>query len=219
MDGRWDEAQAEVLYWAAAAESGSGHPLARAVTSAAEAHFGRLETAAWSETLPGRGVQADLHGRIVRVGAPAWLGEHGVWLDERAQAALKQLKEAGKTTVVVSLDDQAIGILGIADRMRLNAPEMLRQLKAAGVGKLVMLTGDDAQTAHVIAQESGLVEFRAGLLPEDKLDEIRSLQAQGYRVAMIGDGINDAPALAAADISMAMKRPGRMWPSRPPTSP
>jgi len=108
----WAEDEAGVLYWAAAAESGSGHPLARAILQAAEAQFGGLETATQSETLPGRGVQADIHGRTVRVGAPSWLEDQGVSFDGQAQAALRRLKDAGKTTVAVSLEEQAIASLG-----------------------------------------------------------------------------------------------------------
>jgi Cd2+/Zn2+-exporting ATPase len=114
----------------------------------------------------------------------------------------------GKTAVLVALDGAVIGVLGIADRPRPEAPEMLRQLRAAGLQEMVMLTGDDARTAQAIAAETGLGDVYAGLLPEDKLGIIRRLQQAGHVVAMVGDGINDAPALAAADIGLAMGAAG-----------
>ena len=117
--------------------------------------------------------------------------------------AFEQLSAPG-SAVVVALYGAAIGILGIADRPRPAAADMLRRLTAIGVGRVVMLTGDNPRTAEAIAREVGIHEVRAGLLPEHKLEHIHQLQREGHVVAMIGDGVNDAPALAAADIGIAM---------------
>ena len=206
--GQWSAAQAEVLYWAAAAEAGSNHPLARAIAQAAEAAQLDLPIVGRSESLPGKGVQAEVDGQAVLLGSPDWLTEQAIEIDGAAGATLEQLQQAGQTAVVVAVGGQAAGVLGITDPLREGVPEMLRQLKAAGVSRLVMLTGDDAQTAQAIAGAAGVQEVRAGLLPEEKLTAIRRLQQAGHHVAMIGDGINDAPALAAADIGIAMGAAG-----------
>jgi Cd2+/Zn2+-exporting ATPase len=121
---------------------------------------------------------------------------------------LNTLQDKGKTAVLVALDGQIIGIVGIADQLRSNAPEMIQRLREAGLKKIVMLTGDNVRTAQAIAAEAGISDVYAQLLPEDKLDAIRQLQAAGHVVAMVGDGINDAPALAAADIGLAMGAAG-----------
>ena len=121
---------------------------------------------------------------------------------------LDELRTEGKTAVLVALDGLIIGILGIADQLRPTAPEMIRQLEAAGLKKIVMLTGDNEQTAQAIATAAGIHDVHAGLLPEDKLNFIRQLQAEGHVVAMVGDGINDAPALATANIGIAMGAAG-----------
>jgi Zn2+/Cd2+-exporting ATPase len=205
---RWSQAQAEVLRWAAAAEAGSDHPLARAVVQAAGEAFDSLPHTDRSESLPGKGVLAQVEGQEVRIGSAAWLEAEGIRVDVEALRMLDEMKASGQTAVAVSVGSQAVGLLAIADTLREEAAEMLRRVKSAGVSRLVMLTGDDVQTARAIAAQAGVEEVRAGLLPEEKLAEIRSLQREGYKVAMIGDGINDAPALAAADIGIAMGAAG-----------
>jgi Cd2+/Zn2+-exporting ATPase len=118
------------------------------------------------------------------------------------------MRAAGKTAVLVALDGIATGILGISDGLRPGAAATLARLKDSGVKKILMLTGDDELTARAIAHEAGIEDVRAGLLPEDKLQAIRALQKEGHVVAMVGDGINDAPALAAADVGIAMGAAG-----------
>lgn len=204
--GRWSAAQMDVLYWAAVAEAGSEHPLARSILAEAES-LGEIPASEHFESFTGRGIYAVYDGNQVGVGTPALMEELDADVPLEAHEALDTLKSAGKTAVLVSLNGAIIGVLGIADTLRANAPEMIRTLNQQGV-KVVMLTGDDERTAQAIAAQAGITEVRAGLLPEDKLDAIRELQAGGRVVAMVGDGINDAPALAAADIGIAMGAAG-----------
>jgi Cd2+/Zn2+-exporting ATPase len=203
----WDADQESVLRWAAIAEAGSEHPLARSVLSAAEP-LGSIPSASSFESRIGRGVMADYEGRSIAVGTMELMDELGVTIAEHAEQDLAQLKSQGKTAVLVAVDNQAIGILGISDPLRETAPKMIQQLREAGLKKIVMLTGDDRLTAEYIARQAGVQDVRAELLPEDKLAAIRELQKQGYVVAMVGDGINDAPALAAADLGIAMGAAG-----------
>jgi len=132
----------------------------------------------------------------------------GARVDDETRKLLTRLKSEGRTAVLVSLDDQLIGILGISDPIRGSARDMVHTLKETGLKRIVMLTGDDRLTAESIARQAGIEEVQAGLLPEDKLAFIRRLQQGGHVVAMVGDGINDAPALAAADIGIAMGAAG-----------
>jgi Cd2+/Zn2+-exporting ATPase len=199
--------QADVLRWAAIAEAGSEHPLARAImTAAGTGDF--IPEADQFETFTGWGVRAIHEGHEIGVGTNELMVDMDVEVPDAAQSHLNTLRADGKTAVLVAVDGLVIGVLGIADRLRPDAAEMLRQLREAGLREVVMLTGDDARTAQAIAAETGLTRVHADLLPEDKLSIIRQLQKDGHVVAMVGDGINDAPALAAADIGMAMGAAG-----------
>jgi Cd2+/Zn2+-exporting ATPase len=199
--------QADVLRWAAIAETGSEHPLAQAITTAAET-IDVIPEADLFETFTGRGVRAIYDGHEIGVGTDELMIDMEIDPPSVARIHLDALRAEGKTAVLVALDGLVIGVLGISDRLRPDATEMLRRLRSAGLQEIVMLTGDDAQTAQAIAAEIGLTEVYADLLPEDKLDVIRRLQQDGHVVAMVGDGINDAPALAAADIGLAMGAAG-----------
>ena len=203
--GQWDPAQAEVLRWAQIAEAGSEHPLARAILAETGVP---IPLAEGFEAITGRGVRAMYAGREIAVGTSELMESLGVIVGSQAQEALQRLKSDGKTAVLAALDGELVGVLGISDPIRPSAPEMVRQLKDAGLKRIVMLTGDDPLTAASIARQAGIDEVYAGLLPEDKLDVIRRLQGEGHVVAMVGDGINDAPALAAADIGIAMGAAG-----------
>ena len=195
------------LYWAAVAEAGSEHPLARSIMDAAVAAYDSLPEADSFSTLTGRGVIATYEGREIGVGSPELMAEMEVGVPSEALAHLRELQSTGKTAVIVARDGVALGVLGIADVLRRTAPLMIQKVRENGV-EVVMLTGDNRRTAEAIAAEAGISDVRAGLLPEEKQDVIRRLQREGHVVAMLGDGINDAPALAAADIGMAMGAAG-----------
>jgi Cd2+/Zn2+-exporting ATPase len=203
----WTEAEREVLRWAAIAEFGSEHPLARPILAEAAA----LDNVPHVDTFdpyPGRGVRAIYQGHEIAVGTADLMAELRVDVGAEARAHLARLGSAGKTAMLVALDGISLGIVAVADRMRPTAPALIERLRASGVSRIVMLTGDNIRTAEAIAVEAGVHEVYAGLLPDDKLAAIQRLQSAGQVVAMAGDGINDAPALAAADIGIAMGAAG-----------
>jgi Zn2+/Cd2+-exporting ATPase len=203
----WDEAQRQVLHWAGIAEFNSEHPLARPILAEAN-RFGQIPEPEAFEMFTGKGVTATYHGSPIAVGTPGLMADLGIEVSLEAEQQMAALKTAGKTAVIVVLDGAPIGILGIADPIREDAAEMVQALRQSGVRQVIMLTGDDRRTAEAIAKEAGIDEVHAGLLPEEKLAAIKRLQADGHVVAMTGDGINDAPALAAADIGIAMGAAG-----------
>ena len=183
----------EALRLAAALEEGSEHPLARAVLARAAAVD--LPKVANFSAMPGQGVAGKVDGRRLRLGAPEWLGM-------RDDPAVQRLQQAGKTVVVLDEDGVGLALLAIADALRPTSRAAVERLRARGV-RVVMLTGDNAATAAAIAREAGIDEFRAGILPGAKAAAVAELKSGGL-VAMVGDGINDAPALAAADVSFAI---------------
>lgn len=205
--GRWDAGQQEVLRWAGIAEAGSEHPLARPILAEA-GRFGILPEPDTFDMVTGKGVTAAFQGSQIAVGTPELLADLGAVVPQAAERMLAALKTAGKTAVLVAVDGETIGVLGIADTIRSNAAEAVKALRQAGVRQVVMLTGDDPRTAEAIAREAVISEVHAGLLPEQKLEVIRQMQQEGHVVAMTGDGINDAPALAASDIGLAMGTAG-----------
>ncbi|MBX5446850.1 cation-translocating P-type ATPase [Sphaerobacter sp.] len=199
--------EASILRWAAVAEAGSEHPLARPIVAAA-AERGPVPQPEAFETYPGRGVWAAYDGHTVAVGTPDLMALLGIAVPPEAYDHLAWLKANGRTAVLVARDGEAIGVLGIADTLRDTAPEMVRRLSATGIRRIAMLTGDDRLTAEAIAREVGIDEVHASLLPERKLELVEQMRREGMVVAMVGDGINDAPALAAADIGIAMGAAG-----------
>ena len=187
----------ELLSLAAAADRRSAHPLAKAVVEYAIAKQLSIAEPEQYEQVQGRGVIATVSGRAVLVGNAALLRENGV-------ALATVVEDGGQTPVHVAIDGQFAGVIFIADSLRPGAREALANLKQTGVKRIVMLTGDNEETARAVASSLGVDEVHANLMPEDKVTAIEDLKKQGHRVAMIGDGINDAPALARADVGIAM---------------
>lgn len=202
----WPQSQgrASILKLAAALEQHSEHPLARAVIAAHVAENPAVDLPAVQHfnAMPGHGVHGEIEGGRYRLGSPVWLGLSDV-------PQLAEWQAAGKTVIVLAemaQDDQVgeiLGYLAIADALRPTSREAVRRLRARGI-RVVMLTGDNAATAAAIAEQVGVDEFRAGILPGDKAAAVNALKSQKTLVAMVGDGINDAPALAAADVSFAI---------------
>lgn len=193
-----------LLRLAASVESTSTHPLARAIVQAAEARGLALPGHQGAQALPGKGVLAQVEGRTVTVGTPELLRRQGIALSDSVQRALEDLEARGQTAMLVGLEDQAVGLLAVADQVRPEAPQTIAALKTLGVQHTVMLTGDNPRVAAAIAAQVGVDDFRAGLLPEEKQQAVQRLVAEHGAVAMVGDGVNDAPALAAATVGIAM---------------
>ncbi|MGV9498126.1 heavy metal translocating P-type ATPase [Streptomyces sp. NPDC003642] len=191
----------EVLTLAAAAERPSEHPLARAVVDAARERGLDLPEAADFTSTPGVGVSAVVAGRTVAVGAPARLADD-------APGPVAALEESGRTAVLVVVDGVPAGLLGIADRLRPDAAGTVASLARLTGTAPVLLTGDNPRAAAHLAAEAGLDEVRAGLLPQDKLAAVQEMTDAGRKVLVVGDGVNDAPALAAAHTGIAMGRAG-----------
>jgi len=199
--------ESELLALAAAAENPSEHPLARAVVAAAHKAGLPLEHAEDFSAVPGHGVRARVAGHLVEVGSPAHLlsltGQSDVVTTDVAALELD-----GQTAVLVRLDGQVAGVLGLADHLRAGAAQAIDQITTITGASPVLLTGDNPRAAGRLATQVGITDVRAGLLPHEKVDAVRALEASGHKVMLVGDGINDAPALAAAHTGMAMGRAG-----------
>ncbi len=192
----------ELLRVAAAVEQQSTHPLAQAVVQTAQAKGLSLPMASGLENVPGQGVRSEIDGQ------PVWIGSLKLFADTPIDAAMtgmvEQLEQAGRSTMIVRQQDRFLGVLGLADVARPQVKEILARLRQLGIQQLIMLTGDNASVAHRIAQEVGMTDVLAELMPEDKLSAIQQLQREHGDVAMTGDGVNDAPALATATVGIAM---------------
>jgi Cd2+/Zn2+-exporting ATPase len=195
--------EAELLTIAASIESRSEHPLAQAVLDAARAKQITPQPVTSFEALTGKGVQASVNGTAYYIGNHRLFEENG-WCEEQIHPHLETIQQHNHTAVIIGDQKHLLGVISIADTYRAEACLAVRDLKASGIQKTVMLTGDNKQTAAAISREIGLDDFRAELLPEDKVAAVKQLSNQYGGVAMVGDGINDAPALAAADIGISM---------------
>ncbi|GGW72364.1 heavy metal translocating P-type ATPase [Streptomyces caelestis] len=198
-------AEAELLTLAAAAERPSEHPLARAVVDAARERGLDLPGAEDFTSAPGIGVTAVVNGRGVAVGAPARLLDGA---DGTVTAVAEELEESGRTAVLVLVDGAPAGLLGIADRLRPDAAATVAALTTLTGTAPTLLTGDNPRAAAHLAAEAGIDDVRAGLLPQDKLTAVQEMERAGRKVLVVGDGVNDAPALAAAHTGIAMGRAG-----------
>jgi heavy metal translocating P-type ATPase len=192
-----------ILTWAAAAEHPSEHPLAQAIVAAASDRRLTLPTVEEFDSEPGHGVRATIDGRSIEVGSPKYL-LHSV----DAPTEVAEWEVAGKTVVIVLVDGVAAGVLALADQMRPGAVDTVAALTALTGAAPVLLTGDNPRAATTLAAEVGITDVRAGLLPQDKVTAVRDLEHSGRRVLLVGDGVNDAPALATAHTGIAMGRAG-----------
>ena len=196
-----------VLTWAAAAEHPSEHPLARAIVAAATEHGLRLPMAQDFDSAPGRGVRATVDGHTVEVGSPSHLLSDAD-TSTPMTTVVADLEAAGKTVVIVVVDGAPAGVLALADQLRPGAAETVAELTALTGTAPVLLTGDNPRAATTLAAQIGITDIRAGLLPHDKVAAVREIEDAGQRALLVGDGVNDAPALAAAHTGVAMGRAG-----------
>ncbi len=194
--------EAAVLAMAASLEQGSEHPLAAAIVDGAKERGARVVAAVRFHSVSGKGVKGEVGARAVAVGNDALLDELSIDGKPLAVKAA-EWREQGQTVFFAAIDGVLAAVLGVADPVKRSAPEALRDLRREGM-RIVMVTGDNAATARGVAKQLGIDEVQAGVLPEGKLEAVRRLQKAGHRVAMAGDGVNDAPALAQAQVGIAM---------------
>lgn len=192
----------EALTLCASAEKGSEHPIARAIVEAARAKSLSLPDPAAFEALPGRGIRALVSGRNVLVGNKKWMDEEKIDLSV-SDADMHAFSSSGKSILYLASENVLLAVMAVADTVKPTSKEAIAQLSSLGI-RTVMLTGDNRNTALAIASEVGITDVVSDVLPQDKSRAVTDLMAKGERVAMVGDGINDAPALAAADIGMAI---------------
>lgn len=192
----------DILQLASIAEKRSEHPLGVAIAARAIEVFGQLSEPDSFEAIPGRGVQAVVDGKTVYVGTRRLMREKGIDI-EGLESRITELEDQGKTAMLMAVEDKLAGILAVADTVKESSPEAIADLQNMGI-EVYMITGDNHRTADAIARQVGIRHVLAEVLPENKAEQVNQLQAEGKIVAMVGDGINDAPALATAHIGMAM---------------
>ena len=197
-----DGDEQRLLSLAAGLEQHSEHPLAEAILAKAKEKSVQLEKLTGFEALNGKGVQGELDGKPVRLGNRRWLEDQGVALGDLDDAAHSITQEAG-TPLFLALGTEALGVIGVADAIKPDSKAAIQRLHKAGI-KVMMVTGDVDATAKAIAKKAGIDDYRAEVLPEDKAEVVSEMRGKGHTVAMVGDGINDAPALAAADVGFAI---------------
>lgn len=198
----WEPEQ--VLAYAASSEIHSRHPLAEAVIRSTEERHISIPPHEECEVLVGLGMRTWADGRTLLLGSPGLLRAEKVKVSKKAQEWVDKLRRKAETPLLLAVDNTLVGVISLRDEVRSDAADVLNRLRDSGVRRIVMLTGDHPDIAEVVAEELGIDEWRAEVMPEDKLEVVRRLQDEGYVVGMVGDGVNDAPALAAADIGIAM---------------
>jgi len=198
----------DVVTVAASGELHSQHPLALAVLQYTSEREMKVPEHTKCEVVVGRGMRADLQGNRILVGSRRLLREHEVPVTEALDREVEAFQRSGDTAICVAVNDKAIGVVGVADTVRPEAFAAIRALRASGIRRILMLTGDAAESAAVVASRLGIDEVKANLLPEDKYALVRQLRDEGHRVGMVGDGINDAPALALANVGIALDTVG-----------
>ena len=198
----WEPEQ--VLAYAASSEIHSRHPLAEAVIRSTEERHITIPPHEECEVLVGLGMRTWADGRTLLLGSPGLLRAEKVRVSKKASEWVDRLRHQAETPLLLAVDGTLVGLISLRDEVRPEAVEVLTKLRDNGIRRVVMLTGDHPDIAQVVAEELGIDEWRAEVMPEDKLEVVRRLQKDGYVVGMVGDGINDAPALAAADIGIAM---------------
>ncbi len=198
----WEPEQ--VLAYAASSEIHSRHPLAEAVIRSTEERQITIPPHEECEVLVGLGMRTWADGRTLLLGSPGLLRAEQVRVSKKASEWVDRLRRQAETPLLLAVDGKLVGLISLRDEVRSEAVEVLKKLRDNGIRRIVMLTGDHPDIARVVAEELGIDEWRAEVMPEDKLEVVRGLQDDGYVVGMVGDGINDAPALAAADIGIAM---------------
>ena len=193
----------DLLALAADVEARSEHPLTNAIVEAAREQGHRVVPATDFQSLPGRGAQASRNGEQILIGNPRLFEERGIPLVP-ASRPIAELQNQGKTVMIIGTSTYLLGLIAVADALRKNSPASVAELKRSGIRHTILLTGDNSVTGAAVAAEVGVDEYRAELLPEDKLAAIHELRRQYGKVAMVGDGINDAPALALSTVGIAM---------------
>ena len=194
--------EGEFLRLAAGLERGSEHPLAQAIVQGAESKKSGFSAVQNFKSVTGKGVQGTVEGKDVLLGNQKWIEELGIPAGALAARA-EELRKDGQTVMFLADKSRVQGILGVSDSIKSSTPEAIEMLHREGL-RLIMVTGDNLTTAEAVARKLGIDEVRAGILPEKKGEMVKELQSQGHRVAMAGDGVNDAPALAQADVGIAM---------------
>lgn len=197
----------EFLSIASAIESRSEHPLAEAIVKSAKEHGAEISSISAFEAIPGKGAKAMVQGKTYQIGNSRLFSEQRIDM-KHVEDEVSRLQNEGKTVMMLGDDKRILGLIAVADVLRENSGQAINKLKKAGIRKIIMLTGDNESTARAIATKAGVDDFRADLLPEDKVDAIKSLLVEHGKVAMVGDGVNDAPALAISTVGIAMGAAG-----------
>jgi heavy metal translocating P-type ATPase len=195
--------ESDILFIAASAESHSEHPLGKAIAKRAKELVVKVQPIEDFFMLPGKGIGASLEGKKVLCGNAAFMQENGVTLKSNTDVKLEQFRKQGKAAILVAYDNECVGVIALSDVLRDTAKGMVAELKEEHTSS-VLLTGDNKQTAEFFAQQIGIDSIYAELLPSQKVDQILALQKEGKNVCMIGDGVNDAPALRTANVGVAM---------------